>query len=59
MRDCNCYPSFNNIALDPFRVSSHLTILRCTKCGGKVAEWIDKITPTKKAFDPEIQRLFV
>ena len=57
MRDCTCYSHNRDIVIDTFRVSSHLTILRCTKCGGKIAEWIDKIIIPKK-FDKETLHLY-
>ena len=37
--------------LTTFKVSNTLTLLLCAFCGGKVAQWTDKIYPIKTKFD--------
>lgn len=57
MEDCKCnkYDKAKNLKLDTFIVSSHLTILRCSKCGGLIGEWLNKITPFKRSYTIEEQ----
>lgn len=60
MEDCICNKNDKakgNLLLDIFTVSSHLTILRCIKCGGLIGEWTDKITPIKRSYSKEEQEI--
>jgi hypothetical protein len=54
---CNKNDKTKNLILDIFIVSSHLTILRCAKCGGLIGEWLDKITPIKRPYSKEEQEI--
>ena len=60
MEDCICNKNDkakDDLLLDIFIVSSHLTILRCIKCGGLIGEWTDKITPIKRSYSEEEQEI--
>ncbi|HEX2405609.1 MAG TPA: hypothetical protein VHJ38_00250 [Nitrososphaeraceae archaeon] len=59
MEDCICNKNdkAKDLLLDIFIVSSHLTILRCIKCGGLIGEWIDKITPIKRSYSKVEQEI--
>ena len=59
MKDCICNKSDKRkyLLLDIFIVSSHLTLLRCVKCGGLIGEWTDKITPIKRPYSKEEQEI--
>ena len=59
MKDCICNKSdkSKDLLLDIFIVSSHLTLLRCVKCGGLIGEWTDKITPIKRSYSKEEQEI--
>jgi hypothetical protein len=59
MKDCICNKSdkAKDFLLDIFIVSSHLTLLRCVKCGGLIGEWTDKITPIKRSYSKEEQEI--
>ncbi|MGE0243641.1 MAG: hypothetical protein AB7P56_06910 [Nitrososphaeraceae archaeon] len=52
MEDCICNKNdkAKTLLLDLFVVSTHLTLLRCIKCGGLICEWTDKITPIKRGY---------
>ncbi|HEX5186784.1 MAG TPA: hypothetical protein VFV86_07825 [Nitrososphaeraceae archaeon] len=55
MEDCICNKNdkAKTLLLDSFIVSTHLTILRCIKCGGLIGEWTDKLTPIKRGYSKE------
>lgn len=60
MEDCICNKNDkakDDLLLDIFIVSSHLTILRCIKCGGLIGEWTDKIKPIKRSYSKEEQEI--
>jgi hypothetical protein len=59
MEDCICNKNdkAKTFLLDSFIVSTHLTILRCIKCGGLIGEWTDKITPIKRGYSKEEQEI--
>jgi len=59
MKDCICKKSdkAKDFLLDVFIVSSHLTLLRCVKCGGLIGEWTDKITPIRRPYSKEEQEI--
>lgn len=37
MQECSCNNSHTNKVMEVFKVSSHLTILKCSKCGEVLA----------------------
>jgi hypothetical protein len=45
--NCDCERGKSTI-VQPFRVSEHLTILLCRRCGKEIARWEDKIKPFKR-----------
>lgn len=57
MQECSCNNSHINKVMELFKVSSHLTILKCSKCGGSIGEWIDKVFLFKRSYDKDIRQL--
>ena len=57
MQECNCNNSRLNKVIEIFKVSSHLTILRCSICGGAIAEWIDKVPLLQRSYHKHIREL--
>jgi hypothetical protein len=45
--NCDCERGKSRI-VQPFKVSEHLTILLCRRCGKEIARWEDKIKPFKR-----------
>jgi hypothetical protein len=44
---CDCERGKSRI-IQTFKVSEHLTILLCERCGKEIARWEDKIKPFKR-----------
>lgn len=57
MQECSCNNSHTNKVMEVFKVSSHLTILKCSKCGGGIGEWIDKVSLSKGSYDKDTRQL--
>ena len=52
--DCDCQHASPKI-IEVFKVSKHLTILLCRRCGKEIGRWEDKIKPFKREWFPEEQ----
>lgn len=57
MQECSCNNSRIIKVMEVFKVSSHLTILKCGKCGGSIGEWIDKVSLPKGSYDKDTRQL--
>jgi hypothetical protein len=44
---CHCQRGESRL-IKPFKVSEHLTILLCIRCGNEIARWEDRIKPAKR-----------
>lgn len=57
MQECSCNNSRIIKVMEVFKVSNHLTILECGKCGGSIGEWIDKVSLPKRSYDKDTRQL--
>ena len=44
---CLCQRGESRV-IQPFKVSEHLTVLLCIRCGNEIARWEDRIKPSKR-----------